>query len=154
MLDEVGDVDAVVSTAGRASFGSALDASDEDFELGIRSKLMGQVHLIQMASQRLSPSASITVTSGILGTSPGPGTAPVAMVNAGLEGFVRAAAKDLVEGPRVNVVSPPFVRETAMKMGMGAVGMPAAQVAESYVAVIEGGGSGATVFPAGTAAPR
>lgn len=147
MLANAGPVDAIVSVAGRASFGSAQDASDDEFELGIRSKLMGQVNLIRIAAKRVSPSASITVTSGILGTNPGPGTAPVAMANAGLEGFVRAAAKDLPEGPRINVVSPPFVRETAVKMGMGQVGMPAADVAKSYLAVVDGESSGATVFP-------
>jgi NAD(P)-dependent dehydrogenase (short-subunit alcohol dehydrogenase family) len=62
------------------------------------------------------------------------------MVNAGLEGFVRAAAMDLPEGPRVNVVSPPLVRETALELGMGAVGMSAAQVAQSYVTAVDGGG--------------
>ncbi|MBW2461052.1 MAG: hypothetical protein JRH11_05365 [Deltaproteobacteria bacterium] len=67
-------------------------------------------------------------------------------LGAGLEGYVRAAAKDLPEGPRVNVVSPPFVRETGVKLGMGNVGVPAAKVAEAYVAVAEGDGVGETVF--------
>lgn len=67
------------------------------------------------------------------------------MVNAGLEGYVRAAAQDLPEGPRVNVVSPPFVRETAEKMGMKGVGMPAAAVAEGYAEAVLGTGSGQTV---------
>ena len=148
LFDRLPDVDAVVSTAGRAAFGNTRDADDEDFELGLRSKLMGQVNLVRIAARRLGPGASVTLTSGILGTTPGPNTAPVALVNAGLEGFVRAAAKDLTPGPRINIVSPPFVRETALSMGMGPMGMPAAQVARSYVEAVQGAQTGQSLFPA------
>ncbi len=147
MFDEVGPVDAVVSTAGRASFGELNSAPDEAFELSVRSKLMGQVNLVRIAAKRLAPSASITLTTGILGEQPGPGTVAVAMVNAGLEGFVRGAAQDLPNGPRVNAVSPPFVLETALEMGMGRQGMPARQVAAAYVAAVNDGASGTTLHP-------
>ena len=40
------------------------------------------------------------------------GSAAVSLVNAGLEGFVRAAALEAPRGIRVNVVSPPWVTET------------------------------------------
>ena len=153
MFDRFPDLDAVVNTAGRAAFGHAADADDAAFELGLRSKLMGQVNLVRIGARRLRPEASLTLTSGILGTTPGPNTAPVALVNAGVEGFVRAAAKDLADGPRVNVVSPPFVRETALAMGMGPMGMPAAEVAQSYVEAVEGSHRGRVIFPHESAAP-
>jgi len=147
LLDEVGPVDAIISAAGRASFGAAAQADDASFELSLQSKLMGQVNLIRLSARRPTPPAAVIVTTGILGTSPGPGTAPVAMVNAGLEGFVRAAALDLPRGPRVLAVSPPFVRETAMRMGMGEVGMPASMVAARYVEAVEGEATGMTLHP-------
>lgn len=147
LFDRFPDVEAIVSTAGRAAFGSTRDAKNEDFELGLRSKLMGQVNLVRIAARRLGPGGSVTLTSGVLGTTPGPNTAPVALVNAGLEGFVRAAAKDLTSGPRVNIVSPPFVRETAIAAGMGPMGMPASRVAHSYVEAVEGTGTGQTLTP-------
>lgn len=146
LLERVGHVDAIVSAAGGAEFGSVQSASDGAYELSMRSKLMGQVNLIRQAASKLAPEASVTITSGILGQYPGPGTAPVAMVNAGLEGYVRAAAKDLPKGPRVNVVAPPFIRETAVKMGMANTGMPAAVAANAYVEAVEGGMSGETLF--------
>jgi NAD(P)-dependent dehydrogenase (short-subunit alcohol dehydrogenase family) len=145
MLESAGAVDAIVSTAGRAAFGTVQEASDDAFSLSLESKLMGQVNLIRIATRHLGPTGSITVTTGVLGTTPGPGTAPSAMVNAGLEGFVRAAAQDLVDGPRVLAVSPPFVRETAIKMGMGEQGMPAREVAAAYVRAVEGHETGVTL---------
>ena len=60
------------------------------------------------------------------------------MVNAGLEGFVRAAALEMERGVRINVVSPIFVKETmeALKMD-SAQGMAASKVALSYKASVE-----------------
>jgi NAD(P)-dependent dehydrogenase (short-subunit alcohol dehydrogenase family) len=40
------------------------------------------------------------------------GSAAVSLVNAGLEGFTRAAALELPRGLRANVVSPPWISET------------------------------------------
>jgi NAD(P)-dependent dehydrogenase (short-subunit alcohol dehydrogenase family) len=56
------------------------------------------------------------------------------MVNAALEGFVRAAALEMQDEKRVAVIHPPFVRETAKAMGMDAEPyLPAAKVAETYL---------------------
>jgi NAD(P)-dependent dehydrogenase (short-subunit alcohol dehydrogenase family) len=61
------------------------------------------------------------------------------MVNAGLEGFVRAAQLELTRGIRVNVVSPVWVQETLLAMGRStAEGMPAALTARAYVAAVTG----------------
>jgi NAD(P)-dependent dehydrogenase (short-subunit alcohol dehydrogenase family) len=61
------------------------------------------------------------------------------MVNAGLEGFVRAAALDLPRGVRINAVAPGWVRETLVVMKMDpSAGVPAAQVAQTYVRAVEG----------------
>jgi NAD(P)-dependent dehydrogenase (short-subunit alcohol dehydrogenase family) len=67
------------------------------------------------------------------------GSASVSMVNAGVEGFVRAAALDMPRRTRVNAVSPPWVKETMVKLGMDPTpGMSAADVAKAYVAAVEG----------------
>jgi len=100
---------------------------------------MGQVNLVRIAQQYIAKNGSITITSGLLGHEPQPGTVPTAMVNAGLEGFVRAAALDLDRGIRINAVSPIFVSETAKKMGLGTAGtMPAAETAITYKLCVEG----------------
>lgn len=70
------------------------------------------------------------------------------MVNAGLEGFVRAAALELPRGIRVNVVSPPWVTETLVARKMDpSLGMPAALVAQAYLASVEGTMTGQTIDP-------
>ena len=61
------------------------------------------------------------------------------MVNAGVEGFVRAAVLEMPRGLRINVVSSPWVRETLKALNMHAsAGKPAAEVARAYLAVLEG----------------
>jgi NAD(P)-dependent dehydrogenase (short-subunit alcohol dehydrogenase family) len=88
----VGPVDAVVSAAGRAAFRPLLALSDADFALGLTNKLMGQANLVRYGLEVLADGGSFTLTSGILSRQPMPGGAAISMVNAGLEGFVRAAA--------------------------------------------------------------
>jgi len=73
------------------------DLTDADYELGLRSKLMGQVTLARIAKDHLHDGGSITLTTGMLAMHPMPGSASVSMVNAGLEGFVRAAALEAAD---------------------------------------------------------
>jgi NAD(P)-dependent dehydrogenase (short-subunit alcohol dehydrogenase family) len=64
---------------------------------------------------------------------PMPGSASVSMVNAGLEGFVRAAALEMPRKLRINAVSPPWVKETMVKLGMDPTpGLASADVAKAY----------------------
>jgi len=75
-----------------------------------------------------------------------PGSAAISTVNAGLEGFVRAAALELERGVRVNVVSPGWVKETMEAMGMdSSEGTPAAQVALSYEQSVTGQQTGEVI---------
>jgi NAD(P)-dependent dehydrogenase (short-subunit alcohol dehydrogenase family) len=139
----VGPVDAVVSAAGRAAFRPLLALSDADFAVGLTNKLMGQVNLVRYGVEVLAEGGSFTLTSGILSRQPMPGGAAISMVNAGLEGFVRAAALDLPSGIRINAVAPGWVRETLMAMKMDpSSGVPAAQVAQTYVRSVEGSMTG------------
>jgi len=146
LFDKVGDVDAVVCCAGGAGWGPLSNLSDDDFALSLRYKLMGQVNVVRIARERLKDKGSITVTSGVLATKPMPGSSCVSLVNAGLDGFVRAAALDMPRGIRVNVVSPPWVSETLRAMKMDeSIGTPAAAVARAYVASVEGTGNGEVI---------
>ncbi|MCF8049591.1 MAG: short chain dehydrogenase [Desulfobacterales bacterium] len=146
-LDEV---DALVCAAGSAAFGHLSDLTDEQVRLGIDSKLMGQVNLVRKGMAALRPGGVFVLTGGMLAYSPWPGTAAVALVNAGLEGFVRAAALDLEQGRRIVVVHPPLVAETAAAMGMDPAPWPAASaVAEAYLIALEGKLTGKPVFVAG-----
>lgn len=139
-------VDAVVCAAGQARFNPLAKLTDEDFQFCLANKLMGQVNLIRAGLERVRDGGSITVTSGILARKPMPGSAAISLVNAGLEGFVRAAALEAPRGIRVNAVSPPWVTETLKALGMDpAHGQPAATVAQLYVRSVEGTANGATI---------
>jgi NAD(P)-dependent dehydrogenase (short-subunit alcohol dehydrogenase family) len=144
LFEEVSDADAVVCCAASAPLGPLSEVLD-----AIRPKLLGQVAVAVNAAARLRTGGSITLTTGSLpeGT---PESAGGALVNAGLEAFVRAAAPDLDRGLRINAVSPGWVAETLTALGMDpADGMPADEVARLYVEAVEGAMQGQILRPAG-----
>jgi NAD(P)-dependent dehydrogenase (short-subunit alcohol dehydrogenase family) len=148
LFSRVGRVDAIVSAAGGAAFKPLVDLTDDDFAFTLGNKLMGQVNLARLGFRHLTDGGSVTLTSGILAQQPAPGTAAISLVNAGLEGFTRAAALEATRGIRVNIVSPPWVRETLEAMGQPTTGgLPAAVVARSYVESVEGKMTGAVITP-------
>ena len=144
----IGAFDALVSTAGVAKLASLDELKDADYQLGLSNKLMGQVNLVRVGRQFINDRGSFTLTSGVLSQEPMKGSASISMVNAGLEGFVRAAALELPRGIRVNVVSPPWVTETLIALKMDpAPGMPATIIAQAYLASVEGAATGQTIDP-------
>ena len=146
LYEQVGEVGAVVSVAGHAAFAPLAELSDEDFARSLQVKLMGQVNLIRLGFGSVRDGGSITVTSGTLARVPMPGSAAISLANGGLEGFARAAALEAPRGIRVNVVSPSWVTETLMGLGMDpSPGMPAAEVAKLYVQSVIGSQTGATL---------
>jgi NAD(P)-dependent dehydrogenase (short-subunit alcohol dehydrogenase family) len=148
MYARVGELDAVVSAAGSGAWKPLGQLTNEDFEQSLRYKLMGQVNVIRFGFDRVREGGSFTVTSGILSRKPQEGSAAISLVNAGLEGFVRAAALEAPRGTRVNVVSPPWVSETLQEMGMDPKGgLPAATVAKAYVESVTGTANGAVIEP-------
>ncbi|MFA7403769.1 MAG: short chain dehydrogenase [Pelobacteraceae bacterium] len=139
MFQGAGRFDAVVSAAGSAKFGPLDDLEYEDFLFSFRNKLMGQINLVRIGRRYINDNGSFTLTSGVLARDPMPGSSAVSMVNAGLEGFVRAAQLEMERGVRVNVVSPVWVRETLQAMGHKMPeGMPATLVARAYAASVTG----------------
>lgn len=146
LFQEVGRFDALACAAGVARFGSLAELTDEDFQTGLVGKLMGQVNLVRAGMNYISDNGSFTLTSGILSHKPMPGSASISMVNAGLEGFVRAAALEMPRGIRINAVSPPWVKETLEALGMDTTGgMPAEQVAQAYWSSVHGTRSGTVI---------
>jgi NAD(P)-dependent dehydrogenase (short-subunit alcohol dehydrogenase family) len=118
LFQTIGNVDGVICTAGNTRFGNAFEASINDFIVSISNKLLSQINLVQVAVRHLNPNGFITLTSGSMSQTPWPDTAPAAMVNAGIEGFMRAAARDMENGIRINAVSPVIINTTAKKMGL------------------------------------
>ena len=144
LLAAAGPVDAVVCCAASARM-APIDAPDEAFLNGLHGKLLGQVALLRLALPQLRDGGSVTLTAGTFDP-PMAGAAFGALVNAGLEAFVRAAALELPRGLRVNAVSPGWVRETLRAMGRDG-GTPAADVARAYVAAVEGSAQGQVIRP-------
>ncbi len=139
LFEMAAPIDAVICAAGAARFAALEKLKDEDFAFSLANKLMGQVNVVRYGMGRINDRGSFTLTSGVLAVEPVPGSAAISLVNAGLEGFVRAAALELPRRIRVNVVSPSWVSETLQSMGKDpAAGMPAEQVAAAYVAAVEG----------------
>lgn len=152
LYDAVRSLDAVVSCAGEAAFGALDELSDDDFALSLSNKLMGQVNLVRRGLDAVRDGGVFTLTSGVLSREPMPGSAAISLVNAGVEGFVRAAALEMPRECRVNVVSPPWVKETLEAMGEDfSPSLPAATVAEAYRTSLEGDMTG-TVIDARTVA--
>ncbi len=146
MYDAVGPVDAVVSAAGQAAFAPLGELTDEQYELCLRNKLMGQVNLVRLGTERVADGGSFTLTSGILARRPMAGGAAISMINSGVEGFARGAAIELPRGQRINAVAPGWVRETLIAMQMDpSWGIPSAEVAQAYVRAVEGAMSGETI---------
>lgn len=146
LYDAVGPQDAVLSCAGEAVFGALDELSDDDFALSLSNTLMGQVNLVRRGLDAVRDGGVFTLTSGVLSQEPAPGSAAISLVNAGVEGFVRAAALEMPREIRVNVVSPPWVAETLEAMGEDPeAGLPAATVAEAYLQSLEGDMTGETI---------
>lgn len=148
LFDAVGQVDAVVSATGSAKFAPFAALTDEDFAFSLGNKLMGQVNLVRLGVEHVRDGGAFVLTSGVLAHSPMPGSAAISLVNAGLEGFVRAAALEAPRRIRVNVVSPPWVTDTLVAFGMDpSIGLTPEAVATAYVTAVEGNATGAVIEP-------
>jgi len=138
LYETVGPVDAVVSAAGVAKFAPFDQLTNEDFLLSVNNKLMGQINLVRIGCRYVRANGSFTLTSGVLAREPMPGSAAISMVNAGIDGFARAAALELPRSLRVNAVSPVWVKETLDVLGMTSeTGMTAREVALAYGESVE-----------------
>lgn len=150
--EQIGDLDAILIIGGDAAFGPLDQLTDPQIELTLSSKLMGQINMARRGIARLRPNGVFVMTGGMLAYTPWPATSMVAMVNAGLEGFVRAAALDMTQDRRLVIVHPPLVAETAGSFGLDAAQYPtAATVARAYLEAVESGQNGTAVFVSGYA---
>lgn len=148
MYRAVGPIDAMVSVTGQAKWLPLVQLSDDDFAFSLRNKLMGQVNLVRLGFDSVRDGGVMVVTSGILARAPMAGSAASSLVNAGLEGFMRAAALEAPRGIRVVAVSPPWLTETLQKLGIDTgIGLPAKTVAQTYVQAVEGKANGAVLEP-------
>ncbi|MBB6548533.1 short chain dehydrogenase [Nonomuraea rubra] len=145
LFARTGPVDAVVCCAASGALSPLGTPAGEDYWRGLQAKLIGQVNVVRSALAHVRDGGSVTITSGRF-AAPVPGSSLGHLVNAGLEAFVRAAAIEMPRDLRLNAVSPGWVRETLLTLGLDpAGGTPAADVARVYVEAVEGHAHGGTL---------
>ena len=145
MFESIGKVDAVVCIAGEAKWAALDSMTEEDFYIGLRSKMMGQVNLVRIGQDYLNTGGSFTLTTGILADYPVVMTTSAAMVNGGIHSFVKAAALELKNELRINVVSSGLVEDAIEKYETYFPGhnpIPMKKVINGYVKSVEGKGTG------------
>jgi NAD(P)-dependent dehydrogenase (short-subunit alcohol dehydrogenase family) len=148
MYERVGEIDAVVVCAGSGAFAKLEDLTDAQIDDTIRGKLLAQVNVVRHGISHVRDGGCFVLTAGIFSRNPPPGVPALAMVNGALESFARGAAKDLPRGIRIGTMSPPFITETARKMGMSTAGtLSAADNGKAYLDFAAGDMTGTVLFP-------
>jgi NAD(P)-dependent dehydrogenase (short-subunit alcohol dehydrogenase family) len=145
LFSEIGKVDGVVTATGKLHFGPLPEISVEQFWVGLRDKLMGQINVVLVAQQYVNDGGSFTLTSGIVGDEPIREGANATTVNLALEGFVRGAAIELPRGIRINVVSPTVLTESLGAFApyfRGFEAVTAQRAAQAYLRSVEGAQTG------------
>ncbi len=145
MFKSVGTVDAVICVAGEAKWAAFDSMTEEDFHIGLNSKLMGQVNLVRIGRHHLNSGGSFTLTTGILADHPVALTTSAAMVNGGIHSFVKAASLELKNGIRINAVSSGLVEDAVQQYEAYFPGhnpIPMRKVINGYVKSVEGKGTG------------
>lgn len=144
-LESLKKVDAIVCIAGEAKWADFNDLSEDDYYIGFKSKLMGQVNLVRIGKNYLTPGGSITLSTGILADDPVVKTTSAAMVNGAIHSFVQAVALEIENGIRVNAVSLGMVEDAYEKYKdyfPGHNPVPMKKAVNAFVRSVNGKGNG------------
>ncbi len=140
MFENIGTIDAIVAIAGDAKWDKFENLTEDDFYIGIKSKLMGQVNTVRIGKNFLNHGGSITLSTGILADDPVDMTTSAAMVNGAIHSFVKAVVLEL-DHIRVNVVCSDLVEDSFEKYKdyfPGNTPVPMRKIVDAYVKCIEG----------------
>lgn len=145
MYKKAGKIDAVVATTGAVHFGLLQEMNASHYEIGLKSKLMGQVNLVLIGLNFLNNGGSFTLTSGSASYDPYRYGSSPAMVNGAIDGFIAAAALEMPRELRINAVSPTILTESMKEFAdyfRGFAPVPAKTVALAYSKSVEGAQTG------------
>lgn len=145
MFTQVGTVDAVVCAAGKVHFEDVSQMTAAKYQVGLNNKLMGQVNLVLIGTQFMKEKGSFTLISGVIGLENVKSGSSAAMVNRGIEGFVKGVYFEMPKQIRINAVCPTILTESLPLYGSlfaGFTPVPAAQVAKAFSKSIEGSETG------------
>lgn len=141
LFEQVGRFDALVSTTGKVHFGAFEEMDESHYEVGIRSKLMGQVNLVLIGRDYINDGGSFTLTSGILSHDPIRFGSSASLVNGAIDAFVIGSAIEMPRGIRINAVSPGIVEDSVEAIGQffrGHEPVSMGRVALAYSKSVEG----------------
>jgi NAD(P)-dependent dehydrogenase (short-subunit alcohol dehydrogenase family) len=145
LYQSIGKFDAVIAATGNVHFGPLSEFTPEQYNIGLQSKLMGQVNLVLIGLHYINEGGSFTLTSGVLSHDPIRLGSSSSMVNGAIESFAKSAAIEMTNNVRINVVSPTVLTESLDKYGpyfRGFESAPASRVARAYSKSVEGGQTG------------
>lgn len=141
----IGSFDALVAATGEVHFGPLTEFTKEQYQVGLDSKLMGQINLVLTGLRYINNGGSFTLTSGILSHDPIRFGSSAAMVNGAIDSFVKSAAIEMSDNLRINAVSPSILSESIDSYGpyfRGFEPTPASRVALAYSKSVEGAQTG------------
>ncbi|MBT8254170.1 MAG: short chain dehydrogenase [Flavobacteriaceae bacterium] len=141
MFESLGKLDAIIAIAGEAKWDKFENLTEDDFYIGIKSKLMGQVNAVRIGKDYLNDDGSITLSTGILADDPVDMTSSAAMVNGAIHSFVRAVALELPRNIRINAVCSDLVEDSYEKYKVyfpGNTPVPMSKIVDGYVKCVEG----------------
>lgn len=113
LFKQINNIDAIVCAAGDSATTDLSVLTEEQFNKGIKQKLLAQINLVLIGQNYLNSNGSFTLVSGKMGDKPAKGSAGKSVVNGGINSFVLAAALEMPRGIRVNAVSPAKVIDIA-----------------------------------------
>lgn len=140
-FQKLGSFDALVSATGNVKFAPFETMDAAAYQIGLQNKLMGQVNLVLIGRQFISPRGSFTLTSGIVSHDPIKFGSSASMVNGAIDAFVRAAAIEISPGIRINAISPTVLLESMPRYEAyfrGFKPVAASHVALAYSKSVEG----------------
>jgi NAD(P)-dependent dehydrogenase (short-subunit alcohol dehydrogenase family) len=147
LFKKIKSFDALISIAGHGHFGPLREMTDENFRIGLNSKLMGQINLVLIGQHYINPKGSFTLTSGIIAKEPVALSSGFAAVGGALESFGRAAALEFENNIRINIVSPSVVEDspTFFSFFPGHIPVSMQRVTQAYVKSVLGASTGKTI---------
>ncbi|QKX06579.1 short chain dehydrogenase [Aquimarina sp. TRL1] len=106
LFSQLPQLDAVINASGTAVWKHLSDLNEEDYMIGINSKLLGQINIVHTAEKYLKNKGAIVLTTGILGDHYEKNTVALSMVNGALHSFVNAASNEISKNITLNIVAP------------------------------------------------
>jgi NAD(P)-dependent dehydrogenase (short-subunit alcohol dehydrogenase family) len=149
LFERVGKFDAVVNTVGLCEYAPFSLMTDEQWDITVKSKMMGQINLVKIGLEYINDGGSFTLISGILNIKPIPMAIADATASGAIDTFVTCVSHELPRGIRINAVNPTVLEEAWEVYGEMMPGfqpVPAKLVGKAFERSVDGFISGKVLF--------